>query len=148
MLLNPKKEDLSFLIKFCVRNLRGLAETRNQFIYLNIYNKIILDFEKEKIHEVISHLIINALKFTPPYGEIKIQTDFRDDFVVFSVRDNGIGFTKEEKKKIFKKFGKIERYGQGWNIVIEGTGMGLYTSKKIVELHGGEIWVESSGRNN
>jgi signal transduction histidine kinase len=64
------------------------------------------------------------------------------------VRDNGIGFTKEEKKKIFKKFGKIERYGQGWNIVIEGTGMGLYTSKKIVELHGGEIWVESSGRNN
>ncbi len=148
MLLNPKKEDLSFLIKFCVRNLRGLAETRNQFIYLNIYDKIILDFEKEKIHEVISHLIINALKFTPSYGEIKIQTDFRDDFAVFSVKDNGIGFTKEEKKKIFKKFGKIERYGQGWNIGIEGTGMGLYTSKKIVELHGGEIWVESSGRNN
>jgi len=147
ILLNTKKEDLSFLIKFCARNLRGLAETRNQFMHLNIYDKIILDFDKEKIHEVISHLIINALKFTPPYGEIKIQTNFRDDFVVVSVRDNGIGFTKEEKKRIFKKFGKIERYGQGWNIGIEGTGMGLYTSRKIIELHRGEIWVESSGRN-
>jgi len=145
--IKPTREDLTFLIKFCVRNLRGLAATRNLFINLNVYDKIILYFEKEKIHEVISHLIINAIKFTPPYGEIQIQSDYRDDYVVISVKDNGIGFTKEEKKKIFKKFGKIERYGQGWNIGIEGTGMGLYTSKKIIELHGGEIWVESLGRN-
>jgi len=71
--------------------------------------------------------------------EIQIQSDYGDNCVVISIKDNGIGFTKDEKKKIFKKFDKIERYGQGWNIGIEGTGMGLYTSKKIIELHGGEI---------
>ncbi len=143
----PSKEDLSFLIRFCVKNLRGLAKTRNHFINLDIPDKEVLNFEKERIYEVISHLIINAIKYTPPYGEIKIQTEKADDYVIISVQDNGIGLSEDEQKKIFKQFGKIERYGQGWDIGTEGTGMGLYTSKKIIELHGGEIWVESEGRN-
>ena len=63
------------------------------------------------------------------------------------MEDNGIGFTEDEKEQIFKQFGKIERYGQGWDLGIEGSGLGLYISKKIVELHGGKIWVESEGRN-
>ncbi len=144
---NPKEEDLSFLIRFCVRNLHGLAKTRNHFITLNIPNKLIIKFEKERIYDVISHLIINAIKNSPPYGKIKITTEKIEGYVNVCVQDNGIGLSQEEQKKIFKQFGKIERYGQGWDIGIEGTGMGLYTSKKIIELHGGKIWVESEGRN-
>jgi len=121
----PIKDDLSFLIRFCVKNLSGLANTRNHFISLNIPEKIVIKFEKEKLYEVISHLIINAIKYTPPFGEIMIQSEINDGFIVVSVEDNGIGLTEEEKKKIFKQFGKIERYGQGWDIGIEGTGMGL-----------------------
>ncbi|MHA2129203.1 MAG: sensor histidine kinase, partial [Promethearchaeota archaeon] len=63
------------------------------------------------------------------------------------IKDNGIGLTYEEKGRLFKQFGKIERYGQGLDIIPEGSGLGLYISKKIVELHDGEIWVESEGRN-
>ncbi len=143
----PTQDDLSFLIKFCVKNLRGLAKTRKNFISLDIPEKLTVKFEKEKLHEVISHLIINAIKYTPPYGVIKIRSEVNKDFVIVSVEDNGIGLTNDEQKKIFKQFGKIERYGQGWDIGIEGIGMGLYTSKQIVELHGGKIWVESEGRN-
>ena len=143
----PSTEDLSFLIRFCIKNLRGLAQTRNHFIKLDIPDKMILNFEKERIYEVITHLIINAIKYTPPYGEIKIQTEKVEDYVIVSVQDNGIGLSEDEQKKLFKQFGKIERYGQGWDIGTEGTGMGLYTSKKLIEFHGGEIWVESEGRN-
>ena len=56
-------------------------------------------------------------------------------------------FTPEEKAMIFKKFGKIERYGKGMNIDTEGSGLGLYLSREIVNLHNGLIWVESEGRN-
>lgn len=71
----------------------------------------------------------------------------RDEFIVLSIKDNGIGFSEEEKSKIFKQFGKIERYGQGLDIITEGSGLGLFISKKIIELHDGQIWVESEGRN-
>ena len=147
--LKPKvqKEDLSFLIKFCVHELESLAERRNQSIKIDILNDLNANIEKEEIHDVLSNLITNAIKYTPPKGKIEIKTELKEDSVVVSVSDNGIGFTEEQKTKIFQQFGKIERYGQGLDLGIDGTGLGLYISKRIVELHGGKIWMESEGKN-
>ena len=114
---------------------------------LNIHNKLITVFEKEKIYDVINNLLSNAIKYSQKNSEIKIQSEIKDNFIVISVNDNGIGFTEEEKKKLFTQFGKIERYGQRFDVESEGTGLGLYIAKKIVELHGGKIWMESEGRN-
>ena len=100
-----------------------------------------------KLNIVISNLLMNAIKYTPPRGWIDIKTEIKDDFIIVSIKDNGIGFTEEEKGKIFKQFGKIERYGQGLDLGIDGTGLGLYISKKIVESHGGKIWMDSKGKN-
>lgn len=148
--LKPKLgiEDLSFLIKYCVKELHPLSAKREQSINTEIPDSIITRFEKEEIHDVISNLLINAIKYTPPgKGWIDIRTEVLEDFVVVSIKDNGIGFTEAEKNKIFQQFGKIERYGQGLDLGIDGTGLGLYISKKIVEAHGGKIWMESEGKN-
>ncbi|MFW9987273.1 MAG: PAS domain S-box protein [Candidatus Odinarchaeota archaeon] len=145
--LNLSKEDLSFLINFCVKELKGLAKLRDQSIILQLHNKLVTQFDKERIYEVFSNLLVNAIKYTPPGGNITIKSTIKDDFYIIAVKDTGIGFTKEEKQQAFKQFGKIERYGQGWDVAIEGTGLGLYITKKLVELHGGKIWLESEGRN-
>ncbi len=145
--LNLSEEDLTFLIKFCVNELRGLVRLRNQTITLALHKELKTKFDKERIYDVISNLLVNAIKYTPLEGNIIIQSEIKDDFFIISVKDNGIGFTEEEKSQVFKQFGKIERYGQGWDVDIEGTGLGLYITKKIIEIHGGQIWLESAGRN-
>ncbi len=147
--LKPKlqKEDLTFLIKFCVHELESLSERRKQSIKIDIHSELFVNIEKEEIHDVLSNLLTNAIKYTPPSGKIVIKTKLDEKLVVVSVTDNGIGFTEEQKTKIFQQFGKIERYGQGLDLGIDGTGLGLYISKRIVESHGGNIWMESEGKN-
>ncbi|MFW9881824.1 MAG: ATP-binding protein, partial [Candidatus Thorarchaeota archaeon] len=140
------EEDLAFLIRFCVRDLKGLIETRKHELILDISGEMLTFFEKERIYEVVMNLISNAIKYTPKNGMIIIRSEIQNENYVVSVQDTGIGLTDEEKTKIFKKFGKIERYGQGLDVVSEGSGLGLYISKKTIELHGGNMWVESEGR--
>ncbi|KKK43591.1 MAG: Signal transduction histidine kinase [Candidatus Lokiarchaeum sp. GC14_75] len=147
--IKPKvqKEDLSFLINFCVHELQALAERRKQSIKLDIHDNLFVNMEKEEIHDVLSNILTNAIKYTPPKGKIEVKTELKKDFVVVSVSDNGIGFTEEQKKMIFQQFGKIERYGKGLDLGIDGTGLGLYISKRIVEMHDGKIWMESEGKS-
>ena len=144
--LNKLEDDLTFLIRFCIRDLKGLVETRNHELIVETDEKMITYFEKERIYDVIINLLSNAIKYTPPNGKIIIRSKIKKEFFIVSVQDTGIGLTNEEKGKIFKKFGKIERYGQGLDVVSEGSGLGLYISKKIIELHEGDIWVKSKGR--
>ncbi|MFX1569132.1 MAG: PAS domain S-box protein [Promethearchaeota archaeon] len=145
--LYKSKEDLTFLVNLCVNEIKGFSRLRNHTIKVEIHDTLITQFEKEQIHQVISNLLNNAVKYTPPSGLIEIKSEITDKFIILSIKDNGIGFTEEEKVRIFTQFGKIERYGQGLDIIAEGSGFGLYISKKIIELHGGDIWVESGGRN-
>jgi len=145
--VKKSKENLSFLIKYCVNELKGLYKLRNHKIDINIPFELIATFEKEQIHQLISNLLNNAIKYTPPKGQIEINYEIKNDYIIISIKDNGIGFTQQEHDRIFKQFGKIERFGQGYDVISEGSGLGLYISKKIIELHGGEIWMESEGRN-
>ncbi|MFX1425577.1 MAG: PAS domain S-box protein [Promethearchaeota archaeon] len=145
--LNKAEEDLTFLVNVCVNEIKGFSKMRNHTINLKVQENLITQFEKEQIHQVISNLLTNAVKYTPPGGLIEIKSEIYDNFIVLSIKDNGIGFTEEEKFRIFKQFGKIERYGQGLDIITEGSGFGLFISKKIIELHDGNIWMESEGRN-
>ncbi|MFX1259136.1 MAG: PAS domain S-box protein [Promethearchaeota archaeon] len=145
--LRLKKENLTFLIRYCVKNHKMLLLLRNQKITLELHEKLICNIEKERIYEVISNLLTNAIKYSPKKTEIIIKSEIKDNLIVISIKDHGIGFTEEDKKKIFKEFGKIKYYEQNLDIESRGTGLGLYIAKRIVKLHGGSLWMESKGRN-
>ena len=81
----------------------------------------------------------NAIKFTSK-GSVTLRVAPKDDHMLISIRDTGIGIKEEDIPIVFEQFrqvdGRLER-------VAEGTGLGMPISKSLVELHGGEIWVES-----
>ncbi len=145
--LHKTTQNLSDLIKTCIKELTGLIKLRNHKINLKIHEDLVTKFDLERIHEVISNLITNAIKFTPINGEINVKSSIKQNYYYISVKDNGIGFTKEEENNVFTQFGKVEHYGRGLDVIIEGTGLGLYISKRIIEEHEGQIWMKSKGRN-
>lgn len=102
--------------------------------------------DTERIKQVLINLIGNALKFTPSNGLIKIELEQKGDEVVAHVIDNGKGINAEDLPKLFQKFGTITKdYLKRQNP--QGTGLGLYISKSLVELHGGKVWGKSEGEN-
>lgn len=145
--LHTKEEDLSLLIKLCVNEVQSLVETREIDINLGIANLILTKFNKDQIYEVISNLLSNAIKYSPHNTIINIKSELNGTSIIISIKDRGIGFTEDEKITIFNKFGKIARESNGFDVFSEGSGLGLYISKKIVELHDGKMWFESEGRN-
>lgn len=102
----------------------------------------ILQADEEKVRQVITNLISNALKFTPENGSITIAAEQNADMVTVSIVDTGIGIAKDHVGLIFERFKQVpgtrDKIGGP-----KGTGLGLAIAKGIVEAHGGRIWVES-----
>jgi two-component system, OmpR family, phosphate regulon sensor histidine kinase PhoR len=91
-----------------------------------------------RLEQVLVNLIHNAVKFTPPGGEVVLEAQTEQDFVRFSVRDCGVGIPSDDLERIFERFYKADRARSGG-----GTGLGLSISRHLVEAHGGRIWAES-----
>ncbi len=145
--LRLSRENLAEIVKEVVEDIIYIANERGIFLNVKFHDKFHLDIDRFRIQQVISNLISNAIKNTPRNGMVYIDLQENGDHVDLLIKDNGVGLTSGEKKLLFKKFGKIERYGKSLDVDIEGSGLGLYISKKIVKFHGGQILVESEGRN-
>lgn len=138
--INMKPASIRDIIGTTVKSLQEQA--KNKGIDLGYYideEPPPVKADPERISTVLINLIGNALKFTPEGGKIEVFSYYRDKKVYVSVKDTGIGIPREYQEKIFEKFVQVKNnVSQG-----KGTGLGLAISKKIIELHGGEIWVES-----
>lgn len=146
--LNKDISDFSQVIRDCTKELMYLIKKRKLNLELDLMDNLFLEFDKIRIEQVIINLLSNAIKNTPPNGKITVKTLRRDDSVELLISDSGIGLTIEEMEKLFTRFGKIERYGNGQEYIdIQGTGLGLYISKEIIDLHEGQIWAKSAGRD-
>jgi PAS domain S-box-containing protein len=99
-----------------------------------------LEVDKVRIDQVITNLVENSIKFSPEGSQIEVIIKAVNDKVVFSVKDQGKGITREAMGKLFNRFYQVERAVSGKT---RGTGLGLAICKGIVEAHSGKIWVES-----
>jgi len=88
----------------------------------------------------LTNLLDNAIKYSPDGGTITVDAYPQDGAMIISVTDQGIGIPERERERIFEKFYRVER---GDARETYGYGLGLYISKKLVEAHGGQMWVES-----
>jgi signal transduction histidine kinase len=145
--LNIQKENLVEVINDCIDVIDHMAKKRQISITKELPETSYLNFDKLRIEQVILNLLSNAIKYTPSSGNIFVKLIENEQYVDLSIKDTGIGLIEEEQKQIFKKFGKIERDNSKYDLKNEGTGLGLYISRKLVKLHNFRLRVKSEGRN-
>jgi len=103
--------------------------------------EIFINADRDRIIQVLTNLIGNAIKFIPVNGNINVFVTDHDDEVEIAVRDDGPGLSKDEMDKIFDRFIQIHNFkGAGEH----GTGLGLTITKELIDMHKGRIWVESA----
>src|SRR5207253_8995912 len=115
-----------------------------QKVGVTVRSRIAADLPKaradwDRVVQVLTNLLSNALKFSPRGSEVDLVAGKRDSTIVFEVRDRGPGIPAEFREKLFTKFAQADRARREQ----EGTGLGLAISRALVLAHGGEIWVES-----
>jgi signal transduction histidine kinase len=136
--LAPEPVDPSELLDEALRTLRPLIEDRKIELDVQVEKglpKVRADIER--VQQVISNLVGNAIKFTPSGGRITVAARGDDGEVVFSVADTGRGIAEDQLPKVF------DRYWQSTRTDRQGAGLGLAIAKGIVEGHGGAISIES-----
>lgn len=133
--LNKEKFDIGEKIRNLIADVKILPPMDEQVkIEIAISEQILVEADRTRIYEVISNLVRNAIKFTDE-GTIMIKAEKRNGEAVIEVKDTGKGIDADIMPKLFSKF--VTKSNQG-------TGLGLFVSKKIVEAHGGRIWAENN----
>jgi len=146
--LEKQSTNLSSIIKKCVSELSYLMKQKNQDLQMNIPEELIVMADVSRIELVITNLLTNSIKYTPMNGQIWLTLKKLNNIAELSVRDTGIGLSKDEIQELFKKFTKIANpQNNRLGIDLGSTGLGLHIASEIIHLHNGTLKAESSGKN-
>ena len=137
--LDVKKINISKMIQEVALLFEGIITSKNNEFQCFVHEHLPIYGDEEQVRIVLMNLLGNAVKFTDG-GQIEVHVGRSGEMAKICVKDTGVGIQESDHEKIFEEFcqgnGSIERtYG--------GAGLGLSVAKKIVELHGGRIWVDS-----
>jgi signal transduction histidine kinase len=142
--LSIEEADLKEMLDRLVNNFELLANKKNQIIELTIEDTLPkINIDKTKISDVLHNLLSNAIKYSYSNTTIKIIAKKIDDFVEIEFQDQGQGLNDEDADKLFKKFAKLSSKPTGKE---SSNGLGLSICKSFVELHKGQIFAKSPGK--
>jgi PAS domain S-box-containing protein len=131
------------LLDDSARMIREQAVRKGLALHVEAADTLVVRADERRLKQVLFNLLSNAIKFTPDRGDIFLSAVRVGDDVQLSVRDTGCGIELEDQPRLFTPF---EQLRTGYAREHGGTGLGLALSRKFVDLHGGRIWVVSSGQ--
>ncbi|MBR5587035.1 MAG: ATP-binding protein, partial [Clostridia bacterium] len=133
--------DLQALLEDIVRKIEHSAREKHQQLTLSFANSMEPFYaNRDRIEQVVTNIITNAIKYTPEKGEIKVSAGNIYDSFYIKVKDTGEGIPKEDLAHVFERFYRVDKARSRQS---GGTGRGLAIAKEIIEAHGGEIKLES-----
>ncbi len=141
MQLMPESSDVGALAKAVVADLTTFAQAKNTTLSITVEDNLPKTFiDALKIHEVINNIVYNAIRYSKGRGSVTMSVRRDGHDILFSSTDTGVGIGDGDKGKIFSKFYRSPSISA---IAPDGSGLGLYISKAIIEKSGGKIWFES-----
>lgn len=142
--LDIRPTDISTLVGTILKRLSPQAMVKR----INLHSSLPANLQhvladEDRITQVLTNLVANALQYTPEEGTVTISAIQKDDEVIMSIKDSGIGIPPEHLKNLFTRFYRVDK-SRSRNAG-GGSGIGLTIARHLVEAHGGRIWVESDG---
>jgi PAS domain S-box-containing protein len=138
--LNRGKADIGMIIKKVIEDHKGEAALKKILLQIDLPEVFpLLYIDEESIEQTVSHLLMNAIKYTPEGGKVRLELEDQKDAVKVSVIDTGAGIPSEDLHKIFNKYYRLSAGKKD----VDDAGLELPMIKKIVEAHGGMVSVES-----
>lgn len=132
--------DLAKIVDLAVEAFRAPAERAGIALEARVACDRPVSCDGARLTQALYNLLSNALKFTPPGGRVEVGLSLEADHAVIAVRDSGAGLTAEQQARLYRPFSQVHE-----SKAAEGTGLGLFVSKGIVEAHGGRVWCASEG---
>jgi len=134
---------VSELLDMTIPRLAFQYDAKKVVLEINLSSdQLVVNADPDRTVQIIINLLGNALQYTPEGGRVNVNVIKQDREILFSVTDNGIGFTAEHKPHLFKRFYRVDK---SRSRIGGGSGIGLTISKYLVESQGGQIWAESPG---
>lgn len=137
MLLHPVTTDISQLVHYIIQDLSSTFKQRSQALEYRPYRGEALTFiDPETIRMVIENIIENASKYSEEDSQVTVSIKKSDQFINIKIADKGVGIDPKYHHMLFERFSRIDN---PLSIKVGGTGLGLYWSKRVVDMHGGQI---------